>query len=119
MGPHDGRHGHLCSHESSPGRWERPGSKEVDIKRYCKTEKIPGGELSDCRVLDGVMFNKDVTHPKMRRRIENPKIYYSIALSSTKSQTNVEITNEEDWDVLLRMEEEYIENICNLIIASG
>lgn len=98
------------------------GSKEVDIKRYCKTEKIPGGELSDCRVLDGVMFNKDVTHPKMRRRIENPKILLldcPLEYKKGESQTNVEITNEEDWDVLLRMEEEYIENICNLIIASG
>ena len=47
---------------------------EVDIKRYAKVEKIPGGEISDCRVLRGVMFNKDVTHSKMRRRIENPRI---------------------------------------------
>jgi T-complex protein 1 subunit gamma len=47
---------------------------EVDVKRYVRIEKIPGGELSDCCVLDGVMFNKDVTHSKMRRRIENPRI---------------------------------------------
>ena len=47
---------------------------EVDIKRYVRIEKIPGGELSDCTVLDGVMFNKDITHSKMRRRIENPRI---------------------------------------------
>jgi T-complex protein 1 subunit gamma len=46
--------------------------KEVDVKRYVRIEKIPGGELSECRVLNGVMFNKDVTHSKMRRRIENP-----------------------------------------------
>lgn len=26
------------------------------------------------QVLDGVMFNKDVTHSKMRRKIENPRI---------------------------------------------
>lgn len=47
---------------------------EVDVKRYVRIEKIPGGELSDCGVMDGVMFNKDVTHQKMRRRIENPRI---------------------------------------------
>jgi len=34
----------------------------LEIKRYAKTEKIPGGTLDDCMVLDGVMFNKDVTH---------------------------------------------------------
>ena len=40
---------------------------EIDTKRYAKVEKIPGGMLEDCEVLDGVMFNKDVTHPDMRR----------------------------------------------------
>ena len=34
----------------------------------------PWGILEDSEVLKGVMLNKDVTHPKMRRRIENPRI---------------------------------------------
>ena len=46
------------------------GKQEVDIKRYARVEKIPGGEIEDSKVLDGVMLNKDITHPKMRRRIE-------------------------------------------------
>jgi T-complex protein 1 subunit gamma len=29
------------------------GVKEVDIKRYAKVEKIPGGELEECCVMDG------------------------------------------------------------------
>merc|ERR1712004_323499 len=48
--------------------------KEIDIKRYAKVEKIPGGTIEDSAVLKGVMFNKDFTHPKMKRRIENPRI---------------------------------------------
>jgi T-complex protein 1 subunit gamma len=47
---------------------------EIDTKRYAKVEKIPGGLLEDCCVLDGVMFNKDITHPGMRRIIENPRV---------------------------------------------
>lgn len=43
------------------------GRKEIDIKRYAKVEKIPGGYIEDSKVLKGVMFNKDVTHSKMRR----------------------------------------------------
>jgi T-complex protein 1 subunit gamma len=46
------------------------GRREVDIKRYARIEKVPGGLVEDCKVLDGVMLNKDITHPKMRRRIE-------------------------------------------------
>ena len=40
------------------------GKKEIDIKRYAKVEKLPGGDLSECKVLNGVMFNKDITHSK-------------------------------------------------------
>mmetsp|Transcript_2680 Transcript_2680/g.2798 ORF Transcript_2680/g.2798 Transcript_2680/m.2798 type:complete len:457 (+) Transcript_2680:77-1447(+) len=93
---------------------------EVDVKRYVRIEKIPGGELSDCCVLDGVMFNKDVTHSKMRRRIENPRILLldcPLEYKKGESQTNVEIMNEEDFNSLLRQEEEYIETICAHIVA--
>ena len=52
-----------------------PGRKpEVDIKKYAKVEKIPGGEMSECRVLNGVMINKDVTHHKMPRKHKNPSV---------------------------------------------
>lgn len=46
------------------------GRVEIDIKRYAKVEKIPGGSIEESRILNGVMLNKDVTHPKMRRYIE-------------------------------------------------
>jgi T-complex protein 1 subunit gamma len=88
---------------------------EVDVKRFVRIEKIPGGELSDCVVMDGVMFNKDVTHAKMRRRIEHPRILLldcPLEYKKGESQTNVEIMNEEDFNALLRQEEEYIEQIC-------
>ncbi|KAL5561161.1 hypothetical protein UlMin_030908 [Ulmus minor] len=84
------------------------GLREVDIKKYIKV-KIPGGQLEDSQVLKGVMFNKDVVAPgKMRRKIVNPCI---ILIDSP-----FEYKKEEDWGVLLKMEEEYIENLCALIL---
>jgi len=94
--------------------------KEIDIKRYARIEKIPGGELKECRVLNGVMLNKDVTHSKMRRRIENPRILLldcSLEYKKGESQTNIELSNETDWDTLLKQEEEYVARICADIIA--
>ena len=44
-------------------RKDDSGNVEIDVKRYAKVEKIPGGVMEDCEVLNGVMFNKDVTHP--------------------------------------------------------
>ena len=36
--------------------------------------QVPGGIIEDSCVLKGVMVNKDVTHPRMRRMIKNPRI---------------------------------------------
>merc|ERR1719174_2447311 len=68
------------------------GRIEVDIKRYARVEKIPGGEMSECAVLNGVMYNKD------------------------ESQTNVEITKEEDWEIMLMQEEEEVQKMCEEIM---
>merc|ERR1712227_1134975 len=94
--------------------------KEIDIKRYAKVEKIPGGTIEDSAVLKGVMFNKDVTHPKMKRRIENPRILLldcNLEYKKGESQTNIEIMNEGDFSKILEQEETYIKKICDEIIA--
>jgi len=98
---------------------EEGGRKEIDIKRYARIEKIPGGSIDESRVLDGVMLNKDVVHPKMRRRIENPRIVLldcGLEYKKGESQTDVEITREEDFARLLQIEEEYVKQICEDII---
>lgn len=96
------------------------GKKEVDIKRYARIEKIPGGEIEDSEVLDGVMINKDITHPKMRRRIENPKVLLldcTLEYKKGESQTNIEVSKEEDWNRILQIEEEQVKAMCDAIIA--
>lgn len=95
------------------------GIKTVDIKRYARVEKVPGGEIEECRVLNGVMVNKDVTHPKMRRRIENPRVILldcPLEYKKGESQTNIEVTREEDWNKILLLEEEQIKAMCDKII---
>lgn len=96
------------------------GKREVDIKRYARVEKIPGGEIEDCKVLDGVMLNKDITHPKMRRRIEKPRVILldcSLEYKKGESQTNIEISKEEDWNRILQIEEEQVKAMCDAIVA--
>lgn len=95
------------------------GNTEIDIKRYAKVEKIPGGAVEDSCVLDGVMFNKDHIHPKMKRRIENPRILLlDTPLEYKKAETtiSVEVTKETDWEELLKQEENYVRGLVNGII---
>ncbi|XP_017879695.1 T-complex protein 1 subunit gamma [Ceratina calcarata] len=96
------------------------GRKEIDIKRYAKVEKIPGGTIEDSTVLKGVMFNKDVTHPKMRRYIKNPRIVLldcNLEYKKGESQTNIEIMKDTDFTKILEMEEQFVKKMCEDIIA--
>lgn len=92
---------------------------DIDTKRYAKVEKIPGGMLEDSCVLDGVMFNKDITHPGMRRKIQNPRIVLldcPLEYKKGESALNMEMTNEDDFKNALRMEEEEVKKMCDEIL---
>jgi len=95
------------------------GTIEVDIKRYIQVEKLPGGYLDECRVLDGIVLWKDVIHPKMKRRVEKPRIMLldcGIEYKKGESQTNIEMNNEKDFENYLHIEEDAIKQICDKII---
>jgi T-complex protein 1 subunit gamma len=90
-------------------------SVEIDTKRYAKVEKIPGGSLEESTVLDGVMFNKDVTHPGMRRTIANPRVVLldcPLEYKKGESMTNMEFTAETDFKAALAMEEIEVKRMC-------
>jgi len=93
---------------------------EIDTKRYAKVEKIPGGMLEDCKVLDGVMFNKDVCHPGMRREIKNPRVVLldcPLEYKKGESMTNMEMTKEDDFKKALAAEEIEVKRMCEKILA--
>ena len=92
---------------------------EIDTKRYAKVEKIPGGMLEDCVVLDGVMFNKDVTHPDMRREITNPRVVLldcPLEYKKGESMTAMEFTDAADFKKALAMEEIEVKRVCEAIL---
>jgi T-complex protein 1 subunit gamma len=94
--------------------------KEIDIKRYIRIEKIPGGTIDDSELIDGVVINKDILHPQMRRRIENPRILLldcPLEYKKGESNTNLEISRDGDWNSFLRIEEEQVRDVCEKIIA--
>lgn len=100
---------------------ENSGQREIDIKRYAKVEKVPGGSFEESLVLDGIMLNKDVVHPRMKRRIENPRILLldcNLEFKKGESQTNIELSGETDFSRILQLEEEFIKKMCSDIIAA-
>ncbi|TFK56309.1 T-complex protein 1 [Heliocybe sulcata] len=95
------------------------GLTTVDIKRYARVEKVPGGEIEESKVLDGVMLNKDIVHPKMRRRIASPRIVLldcPLEYKKGESQTNMEFTREADYARSLEIEEEQVKAMVDKIL---
>lgn len=93
---------------------------EVDIKKWARIEKVPGGTIQECEVLDGVMFNKDVTHPRMLRRIEKPRVILldcPLEYKKGESQTTVELSAETDFSKMLQLEEDHVKAQCEDLIA--
>ena len=98
---------------------QEAGMHTVDIKRYARVEKIPGGEIEDSRVLSGVMLNKDIVHPQMRRRIHNPRIVLldcPLEYKKGESQTNIEISKEMDFARIQQIEEQQVKSMVDAII---
>jgi T-complex protein 1 subunit gamma len=105
---------------ATPSTDDQHKEAQVDLKRYAKVEKIPGGEITESTVLQGVMFQKDTVHSSMRRHIANPRILLldaPLEYKKGESQTNMEITQENDWNTLLQLEEAYVKTMCEEIIA--
>jgi T-complex protein 1 subunit gamma len=98
---------------------EDAGVRTVDIKRYARVEKVPGGEIESSRVLSGVMLNKDIVHPQMRRRIHKPRIVLldcPLEYKKGESQTNIEISKEADFARINQIEEEQVKAMVDRIL---
>jgi len=46
----------------------------MDVRRYVRIKKLPGGRPENSEFIDGVIFTKNLMHKKMDREIDNPKI---------------------------------------------
>ncbi|KAH8996120.1 T-complex protein 1 [Lactarius hatsudake] len=87
---------------------EDAGVRTIDIKRYARVEKVPGGEIEDSRVLSGVMLNKDIPRIVL---LDCPLEY-----KKGESQTNIEISKEADFARINQIEEEQIKAMVDRIL---
>ena len=60
------------------------------------------------------MIEKDVTHSRMRRKIENPRIILldcTLEYKKGESKTDVDLKKETDFEAILKQEEEEIKRM--------
>ncbi len=89
---------------------------------YIKVEKKAGGSVADTQLINGVLIDKEVTHPGMPRLVSNAKIaLLDVALEIEKTETDakIEITSPEQMEAFLQQEERMLKSMVEKIKKSG
>ncbi|KAJ3922050.1 hypothetical protein F5877DRAFT_34648 [Lentinula edodes] len=87
--------------------------EDMDVRRYVKIKKIPGGAPHDSEYVDGAVITKNVTHKNMSRSQRNPRIMlvtFPLEFSRVEGQYM-------HFGQIVRQEKEYLGNLVARIAA--
>ena len=94
---------------------------KVDIDDI-KVEKKPGQSLSDTKLIQGVLLDKEVVHPGMPKRVENAKIVLlncPLEVEKTEFDAKLNIKNPDQMKAFLDEEEKMLRGMVDKIASAG
>ncbi len=94
---------------------------KVDVDDV-KVEKKPGEALTDTKLIDGVVLDKDVVHPGMPKRVEKAAIALldtALEIEKTEFDAKINIESPEQMDAFLKQEENMIREMVEKLAAVG
>ncbi|KAF9075022.1 hypothetical protein BDP27DRAFT_1443955 [Rhodocollybia butyracea] len=87
--------------------------EDMDVRRYVKIKKIPGGAPHDSEYVDGAVITKNVTHKNMSKSQRNPRVMlvtFPLEFSRVEGQYM-------HFGQIVRQEKEYLGNLVARIAA--
>jgi 1-phosphatidylinositol-3-phosphate 5-kinase len=91
---------------------QRQGA-DMDVRRYVKIKKIPGGTPKDSEFVDGAVITKNVAHKAMSRSQRNPRVMlvtFPLEFQRVEGQYM-------HFGQVVRQEKEYLTNLAARIAA--
>ena len=88
--------------------------EDMDVRRYVKIKKIPGGAPKDSEYVDGAVITKNVAHKQMSRLHRNPRIMlvtFPLEFHRVEGQYM-------QFSQIVRQEKEYLGNLATRIAAT-
>ena len=85
-------------------------------------EKKPGESMSETKLIEGVVLDKEVVHSSMPKRVEKARIALlesALEIRKTEFDTKINIERPEQMDSFLRGEEDMLKAMVDKIVASG
>ncbi|KAJ7070594.1 hypothetical protein C8F01DRAFT_1106988, partial [Mycena amicta] len=87
--------------------------QDMDVRRYVKIKKIPGGMPSDSEYVDGAVITKNVAHKQMSRIQKNPRVMLVTFPLEYYRQEGQYM----HFAQVVRQEKEYLGNLATRIAA--
>jgi len=87
-----------------------------------KFEKKHGGSISDTRLIDGILIDKEVVHTAMPRIVKNAKIALideAIEVKELEGDAKISIDSPEKMQAFLEEEEKMLRNMVGKVVSSG
>ena len=94
---------------------------KVDIDDV-KVEKKAGEALTDTKLINGVVLDKEVVHSGMPKRVEKAKIALldsALEIEKTEFDAKINIESPEQMDAFLKQEENMIKEMVEKLAAKG
>ncbi|MDH5419246.1 MAG: thermosome subunit beta [Candidatus Bathyarchaeota archaeon] len=94
---------------------------KVDIDDV-KVEKKAGEALTDTKLINGVVLDKEVVHSGMPKRVEKAKIALldsALEIEKTEFDAKINIESPEQMDAFLKQEESMIKEMVEKLVAKG
>ncbi len=89
---------------------------------FIKLEKKEGGSIEDTEFINGVLIDKEVTHPGMPKLVSNAKIALldvALEIEKTEVDARIEITSPEQMQAFLSQEEKMLKEMVGKVAKSG
>ena len=94
---------------------------KVDIDDI-KVEKKAGEALTDTKLINGIVLDKEVVHPGMPKRVEEAKIVLlntALEIEKTEFDAKINIESPEQMDAFLKQEESMLKEMVEKLISKG
>jgi len=101
---------------------EKKGDKYVIDEELIKIEKKSGGEISDTRLIQGVLVDKEIVHSGMPKEAKNAKIALvdsALEIEKTEVDAKIEITSPDQMSAFLEQEEKMLKIMVEKVEKSG
>ncbi len=95
--------------------------QKVDIDDIM-VEKKPGESLTDTKLIEGIVLDKEVVHPGMPKRVEKAKIALldaPLEIEKTEFDAKINIESPEQMEAFLQQEENMLKEMVEKITAKG